>query len=56
MWINTAPSPEKVVEAVAKVLETRYDRKEMKRYAFEKFGVGNVEKFLPLAVFSEVAF
>ncbi len=42
------PSPEEVAEAVAKVLETRYDREEMRRYAFEKFGVGNVEKFLSL--------
>ncbi len=47
MWINTAPpSPEEVAEAVAKVLETR--REEMRRYAFEKFGVDNVEKFLSL--------
>jgi glycosyltransferase involved in cell wall biosynthesis len=42
------PSPEEVAEAVAKVLETRYDREEMRRYVFEKFGVGNVEKFLSL--------
>ncbi len=42
------PSPEEVAEAVAKVLETRYDREEMRRYAFERFGVGNVEKFLSL--------
>ncbi len=42
------PSPEEVAEAVAKVLETRYDREEMRRYAFEKFGVGNVERFLSL--------
>jgi glycosyltransferase involved in cell wall biosynthesis len=42
------PSPEKVAEAAAKVLETRYDRKEMRRYVFEKFGSGNVERFLSL--------
>ncbi len=39
------PSPEKI-EAVAKVLETRYDREEMRKYAHKKFGVGNVERFL----------
>jgi hypothetical protein len=44
----TPPSPEKIAEAVAKVLEMRYDREEVMRYAFEKFGVGNVEKFLSL--------
>ncbi len=32
--------PEKVAEAVAKVLETRYDREEMRRYVFDKFGNG----------------
>jgi len=42
------PLPEKVAEAVAKVLETRYDREEMRRYVFEKFGSGNVERFLSL--------
>ena len=40
--------PEEVAKAVAKVLETCYDREKMRRYAFEKFGVGNVEKFLSL--------
>jgi hypothetical protein len=40
------PSPEKI-EAVAKVLEMHYDREEMKRYAFEKFG-GGKERFLSL--------
>jgi len=40
--------PEEVAEVVAKVLEMRYDREEMRRYAFEKFGGGNVEKFLSL--------
>jgi len=40
------PLPEQVADAVAKVLETHYDREEMMRYAFEKFGGGNVERFL----------
>jgi len=40
------PLPEEVAEAVAKVLVTRYDREEMRRYAFEMFGGGIVEKFL----------
>jgi len=48
--------PEKVAEAVAKVLEMRYDREEMSRYALKKFGRGNVERFLSLGVVSEVAF
>jgi hypothetical protein len=38
------PLPEKIAEAV----EMRYDREEMRRYAFEKFGSGNVERFLSL--------
>jgi glycosyltransferase involved in cell wall biosynthesis len=42
------PLPEKIAEAVVKVLEAHYDREEMRRYAFEKFGDGNVEKFLSL--------
>jgi len=42
------PLPEKIAKAVAKVLDSRYDREEMRRYAFEKFGVGNVERFLSL--------
>ena len=44
----TPPLPEKIAEAVVKVLEMRYDREEMRRYAFEKFGSGNVERFLSL--------
>jgi len=41
-----SPLPEKIAEAVAKVLDSRYDREEMSRYAFKKFGSGNVERFL----------
>jgi glycosyltransferase involved in cell wall biosynthesis len=40
------PSPERIAEAVAKVLEMHYDREEMKRYAFEKFGAENVERLV----------
>jgi hypothetical protein len=40
--------PEKIAEAVVKDLEMRYDREEMRRYAFEKFGGGNVERSLSL--------
>ena len=40
------PLPEKIAKAVAKVLEMRYDREEMRRYTFEKFSSGNVERFL----------
>jgi glycosyltransferase involved in cell wall biosynthesis len=50
------PLPEKVAEAVAKVLDSRYDREEMSRYAFKKFGSGNVERSFSLGVVSEVAF
>ena len=38
--------PEKIAEAVVKVLDSRYDREEMRKYAFEKFGGGKVERFL----------
>jgi glycosyltransferase involved in cell wall biosynthesis len=40
------PLPEKIADAVAKVLEAHYDREEMRRYAFEKFGGGDMERFL----------
>jgi glycosyltransferase involved in cell wall biosynthesis len=40
------PLPEKMAEAVVKVLETHCEREEMMRYVFEKFGGGNVERFL----------
>jgi hypothetical protein len=40
--------PEKIAETVAKVLETRYDREEMRKYASKRFGSGNVERFLSL--------
>ena len=46
------PLPEKVAEAVAKVLETHYDREEMMRYAFGKFGAENVERLID--IFNEV--
>ncbi len=40
------PLPEKIAEAVAKVLDSHYDREEMMKYAFGKFSGGNVERFL----------
>ena len=40
--------PEEIAKALSKVLDSRYDREEMRRYAFEKFGSGNVERFLSL--------
>jgi len=40
------PLPEEIAKAVAKVLEAHYDREEMMRYAFEKFGGGDMERFL----------
>jgi glycosyltransferase involved in cell wall biosynthesis len=40
------PLPERIAEAVAKVLEMHYDREEMKRYAFGKFGAENVERLV----------
>jgi glycosyltransferase involved in cell wall biosynthesis len=45
-----SPSPEKIAEAVANFLETHYDREDMRKYAFEKFSGGNVERFLSLLV------
>jgi hypothetical protein len=35
--VVVSSSPEKIAEAVVKVLETHYDREEMMRYVFEKF-------------------
>ncbi len=40
------PLPEKIADAVAKVLEAHYNREEMMRYAFEKFGGSDMERFL----------
>jgi len=42
------PLPERIAEAVEKVLKTHYGREDMRKYAFEKFGDGNVERFLSL--------
>jgi glycosyltransferase involved in cell wall biosynthesis len=42
------PLPEEIAKALSKVLDSRYNREEMRRYAFEKFGGGNVERFLSL--------
>ncbi len=53
LWINTAPPmPEKIAEAVVKVLGMHYDREEMRRYAFGKFGAENVERLID--IFNEV--
>jgi glycosyltransferase involved in cell wall biosynthesis len=41
----TPPMPGKIAEAMVKVLEAHYDREEMMRYAFGKFG-GGKERFL----------
>jgi glycosyltransferase involved in cell wall biosynthesis len=43
-----SPLPEKMAEAVAKVLDSRYDREDMRKYTFGKFGGGNAEEFLSL--------
>jgi glycosyltransferase involved in cell wall biosynthesis len=40
------PLPEKIAEAVVKVLEMRHDMKEMRRYALGKLGGGDMERFL----------
>jgi glycosyltransferase involved in cell wall biosynthesis len=47
------PLPEKIAEAVVKVLEMRYDREEMRLYAHKKFGVENVERLVE--IFNKVA-
>ncbi|MFZ8831874.1 MAG: glycosyltransferase, partial [Thermodesulfobacteriaceae bacterium] len=41
----TPPMPGKIAETMVKVLEAHYDREEMMRYAFGKFG-GGKERFL----------
>jgi hypothetical protein len=41
------PLPEEIAKAVAKVLKTHYGREDMRKYAFEKFGDGNVERLFP---------
>jgi len=41
----TPPMPGKRAETMVKVLEAHYDREEMMRYAFGKFG-GGKERFL----------
>jgi glycosyltransferase involved in cell wall biosynthesis len=46
--IMASPLPEKIAEAMAKVLEIHYDREEMKRYAFGKFGIENVERLVEI--------
>jgi hypothetical protein len=43
---GAAASPEKMVETVARVSETHYDREEMRKHAFGKLGGGDVERFL----------
>ena len=48
------PLSEEIAKAVAKVLDSRYDREEMRKYAYGKFGGGKVERFL--GVVSEVDF
>ncbi|MFZ8840617.1 MAG: hypothetical protein ACO2PM_17215 [Pyrobaculum sp.] len=42
----TSLLPEKIAKVVVKVLEMHYDREEVMRYVFEKFGGGNVGRFL----------
>ena len=45
--------PEKIAEAVVKVLGAHYDREEMRLYAHKKFGVENVERLVE--IFNKVA-
>jgi Glycosyltransferase len=45
--IVTSPLPEEVAKVVAKVLDSRYNREEMRRYAFGKFGGGMWRDFFP---------
>jgi len=46
--ITTNPTPEEVAKAISTVIEQRFDKHEMKRYAMQKFGGGNVERFLQI--------
>ncbi|MFP3190525.1 MAG: glycosyltransferase [Thermoproteota archaeon] len=46
--ITTNPTPEEVAKAISTIIEQRFDKHEMKRYAAQKFGEGNAEKFLQI--------
>ena len=46
--ITTNPTPEEVAKAVSTTIEQRFDKHEMRRYAMQKFGEGNVERFLQI--------
>jgi glycosyltransferase involved in cell wall biosynthesis len=46
--IITNPTPEEVAKAISTTIEQRFDKHEMKRYAMQKFGEGNVERFLQI--------
>ena len=46
--ITTNPTPEEVAKAISTIIERRFDKHEMRRYAFERFGSGNVERFISL--------
>jgi glycosyltransferase involved in cell wall biosynthesis len=46
--ITTNPTPEEVAKAISTTIEQRFDKHEMRRYAMQKFGEGNVERFLQI--------
>jgi glycosyltransferase involved in cell wall biosynthesis len=46
--ITTNPTPEEVAKAISTIIEQKFDKHEMKRYAAQKFGEGNAEKFLQI--------
>jgi glycosyltransferase involved in cell wall biosynthesis len=46
--ITTDPTPEEVAKAISTIIEQRFDKHEMRRYTMQKFGEGNVERFLQI--------
>jgi len=46
--ITTNPTPEEVAKVISTIIEQKFNRREMKRYAAQKFGEGNAEKFLQI--------
>ena len=46
--ITTNPTPEEAAKAILTIIEQRFDKHEMRRYTMQKFGEGNVERFLQI--------
>jgi glycosyltransferase involved in cell wall biosynthesis len=46
--ITTNPTPEEVANAISTIIEQKFNRHEMRKYAMQKFGEGNAEKLLQI--------